>query len=252
MMQEKTLTKEAVFRGNLLLVNAQHPLRAVDPRAIIPVSMYAPSVCMHRDAANALQMLFGKIGSGDSIAAVSGYRSTEEQTDIYKNSCRENGKTFTRKYVALPNHSEHQTGLAIDVGLKQDKIDFIRPNFPNSGICRAFRESAADFGFILRYPKAKEHVTGIAYEPWHFRYVGHPHAKIMEENGMTLEEYTEFIKQYRADRRLIYRSTDSITAEIYYAPARSDSKTVSVPDAGICQISGNNVDGFVITVWKHT
>lgn len=252
MIQEKTLTKEAVFRGNLLLVNARHPLRDVDVRAMIPVAMHTPSVCLHRDAANALQMLLEKIGAGDSIVPVSGYRSAQEQTDIYRNSCRENGKTFTRKYVALPNHSEHQTGLAIDVGLKQDKIDFIRPKFPNSGICRTFRESAADFGFILRYPKAKEAVTGIAYEAWHFRYVGHPHAKIMEENGLTLEEYTEFIKQYRAERRLIYSSTDSITAEIYYAPAGGDSETVSIPDAGIYQISGNNFDGFIVTVWKHT
>lgn len=252
MIQERALTKDAVFRGNLLLVNAQHPLRDIDVRAMIPVSMHTPAVCLHRDAANALQMLLRKIGSGDSIVPVSGHRSAQEQIDIYKNSCRENGKTFTRKYVALPNHSEHQTGLAIDVGLKQDKIDFIRPNFPNSGICRTFRESVADFGFILRYPKAKEAVTGIAYEPWHFRYVGHPHAKIMEENGLTLEEYTEFIKQYRAERRLIYSSTNSITAEIYYAPAGGDSETVSVPDTGIYQISGNNFDGFIVTVWKHT
>ncbi len=251
MTQTITLKKENIFRGNLLLVNAQNPLRDTDTRVLIPVSMQSPTVYMHRDAANALQMLLQKIGAGDSVVPVSGYRSTEEQTAIYRNSCRENGKTFTRKYVALPNHSEHQTGLAIDVGLKQEKIDFIRPAFPNSGICRAFRENAADFGFILRYPKAKETVTGIAYEPWHFRYVGHPHAKIMEENGLTLEEYIEFIKPYQADRRLIFNRTDSITAEIYYAPASGDTTTVSVPDANIYQISGNNADGFIITVWKH-
>lgn len=251
MTQTITLKKENIFRGNLLLVNAQNPLRDTDTRVLIPVSMQSPTVYMHRDAANALQMLLQKIGAGDSVVPVSGYRSEEEQTAIYRDSCRENGKTFTRKYVALPNHSEHQTGLAIDVGLKQEKIDFIRPAFLNSGICRAFRENAADFGFILRYPKAKETTTGIAHEPWHFRYVGHPHAKIMEENGLTLEEYIEFIKPYQADRRLIFNRTASITAEIYYAPASGDTTTVSVPDADIYQISGNNADGFIITVWKH-
>lgn len=252
MKQNITLAKEDIYRGNLLLVNAQHPLRKMDEKALIPVSMRAPDVYMHRDAANALQMLFQTIGSGESIVSVSGYRSAEEQTAIYQNSCRENGKTFTRKYVALPNHSEHQTGLAIDLGLQQEKIDFIRPDFPNSGICRAFRENAADFGFILRYPKTKETVTGIAHEPWHFRYIGHPHAKIIEENGLTLEEYTEFIKQYQADHRLIYSSTASITAEIYYAPTSGDTTIISVPSTGIYQVSGNNFDGFIITVWKHT
>ncbi len=234
------------------MINAQHPLRETDTRALIPLSVHTPYVYIHRDAANAMQMLLQKIGAGESIVPVSGYRSKEEQTAIYQNSCRENGKTFTKKYVALPNHSEHQTGLAVDVGLKQEKIDFIRPDFPNNGICRAFRKNAADFGFILRYPKAKESITGIAYEPWHFRYVGHPHAKIIAANGLTLEEYTEFIKQYRENCRLIYSHTASITAEIYYAPAFTDAATLSVSETDIYQVSGNNFDGFIITVWKHT
>lgn len=251
MIQTLTLTKKDVFRGNLRLVNARYPLRNTDVRSMIPVSARFPDVYLHRDAANALQMLLGKIGSGDSVVPVSGFRSQEEQTEIYRSSCRENGKTFTRKYVALPNHSEHQTGLAVDVGLQQEKIDFIRPDFPNRGICRAFYENAADFGFILRYPQTKENLTGIAHEPWHFRYVGHPHAKIMEENRLTLEEYTEFIKKYRADRRLIYNRTESITAEVYYVPADAEAVTVSALEAEICQISGNNVDRFIVTVWKH-
>ena len=79
--------------------------------------------------------------------------------------------------------SEHQTGLAIDLGLASEEIDVIRPNFPYSGVCAAFRKQAADYGFILRYPAGKEAVTGIAYEPWHFRYVGVPHARFMLNRG---------------------------------------------------------------------
>ena len=84
---------------------------------------------------------------------------------------RESGRKFTETYVAVPGHSEHETGLAIDLGLKQDVIDFIRPEFPYEGICQRFRQLAPKYGFIERYPKGKEEVTGIGQEPWHFRYV---------------------------------------------------------------------------------
>ena len=107
----------------------------------------------------------------------------------YLQSLLENGEEFTNKFVARPGHSEHQTGLAIDLGLKQPDIDFLRPNFPYEGICQTFRELAADYGFIERYPVGKEAITGIAHEPWHFRYVGVPHAKIMVDHNWTLEEY---------------------------------------------------------------
>ena len=108
---------------------------------------------------------------------------------IYTDSLRENGPEFTAKFVAMPGHSEHLTGLAIDLGLRQPKIDFIRPAFPYEGICQKFRELAPAYGFIERYPKGKEHITGIAHEPWHFRYVGTPYSETMAFKGMTLEEY---------------------------------------------------------------
>ena len=91
--------------------------------------------------------------------------------------------------MALPGHSEHQTGLAIDLGLRGPEIDFIRPDFPYEGVCQRFRERAADFGFVERYPAGKEAVIGIAHEPWHFRYVGPSHAREMVHRGLVLEEY---------------------------------------------------------------
>ena len=97
----------------------------------------------------------------------------------------------TRKFVAYPGCSEHQTGLAIDLGANLPEIDFICPEFPDTGIFGKFREKAADFGFIERYPKGKEAVTGIGAEPWHFRYVGVPHAAVMKAGGLVLEEYAE-------------------------------------------------------------
>ena len=98
----------------------------------------------------------------------------QEQQRIWDDSMAEHGETFTRQYVALPGCSEHQTGLAIDLGKAAGYIDFIRPAFPYDGVCGRFRRLAARYGFIERYQRGKEEVTGISAEPWHFRYVGRP------------------------------------------------------------------------------
>lgn len=73
--------------------------------------------------------------------------------------------------------------------MRGENVDFIRPDFPYEGISQRFRELAPAYGFIERYPAGKERVTGIAHEPWHFRYVGTSHAKSMARQGLCLEEY---------------------------------------------------------------
>ena len=168
-MNKIELVRGDLYRGSLVLVNAGHPLRHENNRIekLTPVDARFPDILLRTDAADALKMILKKIGAGSSIVPVSGCRSAEEQTAIYNNSLRENGKEFTKKYVAMPGRSEHQTGLAIDLGLNKKKIDFIRPDFPYDGICGEFRKAAPDYGFIERYAGEKEEITGIAHEPWH-------------------------------------------------------------------------------------
>ena len=100
--------------------------------------------------------------------------------------------------VAKPHCSEHQSGLAVDLARDQPEIDPLCPEFPTYGICGLFRKRAAAFGFIERYPRGKESVTKIGYEPWHFRYVGFPHSVLIQRNGLCLEEYLTQLKQYPA------------------------------------------------------
>lgn len=195
MKKKITLDRSAVNRGALILVNADHPLRGTDEKNLTFVDMRFPDIMLQRSAVNVLQMILQKISAGDAIIPVSGYRSSQEQTAIYQQSLRENGEVFTKKYVALPDQSEHQTGLAIDLGLNRGNIDFICPDFPYEGICDAFRRMAPDYGFVERYAQDKEKITGISHEPWHFRYVGIPHAEIMTREGLVLEEYIDFIRQ---------------------------------------------------------
>lgn len=248
-MKTIILERENIYCGALLLVNARYPLRDNGINGFIPVDARFPNVFMERGAAAALRLALEKISAKDAIVPVSGYRSSEEQAILYDSSLKEHGEDFTKKYVALPSHSEHQTGLAIDLGLNKKEIDFIRPDFPYDGICGRFRRVAPDYGFIERYAEGKEGLTGIAHEPWHFRYVGFPHSKIIGENGFSLEEYLEFIKDYREGSRLAYTQGFGAGAEIYYIPAMGGKTLACVPENGGYQISGNNMDGFVMTVW---
>ena len=176
----------------LILVNRENPLRRFpDADMLEPVLEEYPDVLMEHRAARALRALLEAIGHRGEIIPVSGFRTQAEQQKIWDDTLLERGEEFTRKFVAYPGCSEHQTGLAIDLGANLPEIDFICPEFPDTGLFGKFREKAADFGFIERYPKGKEAVTGIGAEPWHFRYVGVPHAAVMKAGGLVLEEYAE-------------------------------------------------------------
>lgn len=252
MMNTITLPKEKVYYGNLLLVNAVFPVQYFRENGMVPADIGYPHILMKREAANVLQHIMKKIGCSDEIIPVSGYRSVGEQSDIYSNSLSENGKSFTEKFVALPKHSEHQTGLAIDLGLKKDTVDFICPDFPYYGICDEFRKAAPQFGFIERYQKDKEKITGIAHEPWHFRYVGYPHSEIISENEFSLEEYIDYIRDFQYGRKHLQIQKNGKETEVYYVPLDNyEAITISIPEQTVYQVSGNNVDGFIVTLWRQ-
>lgn len=188
----------------------------------------------------------------DDIVVVSGYRSKQEQTAIYEDSLRENGEAYTASYVALPGSSEHQTGLAVDVGARvEGDLDFIAPSFPDEGGCLAFKRLAASHGFVQRYKEGKEAVTGIACEPWHYRYVGAPHAAWMESLDLCLEEYIAYLRMFSFDGERLAYAEEGWRAEIYYVPAEEAGVTdVTVPACTAYTLSGNNVDGFIVTVYE--
>lgn len=246
-MNTITLTRDKIHEGELILVNAVHPLYRERTEEPVPVNARYPDIRLNRKATGMLQALLERLAAENEIVPVSGYRSHEEQTEIYRKSLKENGAEFTRKYVALPDRSEHQTGLAIDVGRYLENIDFLCPDFPYEGICEEFRRLAPDYGFIQRYPAGKEKITGIAHEPWHFRYVGFPHSAVMADMGLTLEEYIAFIKRYSPERRLIYRNT-----EVFFFPAAAPYTEIRLPEDALYQVSGNNTDGFIVTVWGES
>lgn len=249
-MNKITLLPNMLHSGNLILVNNAQPLYLEHSRES-ELTLFCgeePGILLEKEAASSLNDLLQAIKGRENILGVSGYRTQNEQRAIYSDSLKSNGPEFTRKYVALPNHSEHQTGLAIDLGLKQENIDFIRPYFPDEGICGRFKALAPSFGFIQRYKKGKEAITGIAEEPWHFRYIGRPHAELAECWHMALEEYIEEIKKYTQQAPLSFEGPSLFKYEIFFIPSNGHEQIINLPENVSCEISGNNTDGFIITL----
>lgn len=123
----------------------------------------------------------------------SAYRNIEYQRVLYQKSInrylkigksQEESEELTKKYINKPGTSEHNLGLAVDF----NEVD---EGFENTKAYKWLQENASIYGFILRYPKDKEEITGIEYEPWHWRYVGQEHAKKMNEESLCLEEYLQ-------------------------------------------------------------
>ena len=227
------MKQNSIYFGDLILVNASFQFRTEDKNILVPVDDQFPDILVNKKLADAYQNIMMEIHAQNKIVPVSGYRSHDEQTALFDSSLKDNGKEFTYKYVALPDHSEHQTGLALDVGINQENIDFIRPDFPYDGIAQDFRNIAPKYGLIERYGKEKEEITGISHEPWHFRYVGCPHAEYITEHNLCLEEYIDIIKKYTKENPLKYHHYN-----IYYEKTITSLDTV---------FSGNNVDGFIVT-----
>lgn len=123
--------------------------------------------------------------NGYNIIAVSAYRSYEYQYKLYNNYVTNKGFYYADIASARAGHSEHQTGLSVDIS--DLTLDY--DNFEKTKEFLWVKDNAHKFGFIMRYPKAKFHITGFKYEPWHYRYVGDSIATYIYNNNITLEEF---------------------------------------------------------------
>ena len=120
---------------------------------------------------------------GYDIVINSAYRSYQDQLDLEELYLKAYGQSYVDKFVAKPGYSEHQTGLSYDIGSKSINV------FANSKEYKWMLDNAHKYGFILRFPKKYENITGFRSEPWHYRYVGKKIAKIIHDEDITLEEY---------------------------------------------------------------
>lgn len=196
--------------GRKEIVNAENTMALVNktytlPGDYIPEDLIRPKVAfsfgnqdieksyLRKEAANALEEMFAAANKeGIQLYASSGYRSYDRQVEVFQFEVNKSGEDKAAQVVAIPGSSEHQTGLAMDI--TGESVQFLLiEELEKKPEGKWLKENAHRFGYILRYPKGKEKVTGYQFEPWHFRYVGKKAAKTIYERNWTLEEYFEHV-----------------------------------------------------------
>lgn len=178
-----------------MLLNAKHPLPDdYEPElADVGYANGRQQTMQVRAAAAFSAMAEAAKADGITLSPFSAYRSHQHQVTNYNRSIEnykasgyteEKAVELTQQYYAVPGTSEHEAGFSVD-------INGIEQSFEKTPAYAWLQEHCTTYGFILRYPANAEEITGIAYEPWHYRYVGANHAKIIAEKGITLEEYID-------------------------------------------------------------
>lgn len=261
----KKLSEEELHRGDLILVRAGAPYSFPDEMSLKDLysgrKKYSSGARAYQVSSTDIELdsfvlsklnemaetFFELTGEG-GLLIKSAYRSYESQKDILDYRIERDGEEEALKYVALPGESEHHTAMAFDMSVyKNGANTYIEDEEEYHWIY----ENAHKYGFVLRYPESKADITGIAYEAWHFRYVGAPHAQYMYSEGLVLEEYLEILKNEHSydGTHLNIDCDDGNKYEIYYVPALENGETeIILPSGYEYTISGNNTDGFVVTV----
>ena len=250
-----------MFKGDLILVNNDHEYKSDGTEDLVEIGpenektgryyvnvvqddykilsvVYEPMADMMHD--------FIEATSIEDVMLYGTYRSTEFQRELYENDLAANGSEEST-LVAKPGYSEHETGYAFDFTTMTDY------DYDGTGEYAWYTKNCYKYGFILRYPEGKESFTHIEYEPWHFRYVGLPHATYMTRYSLCLEEYIDMLHSYTYDgMHLEIIDDNGQNYEVYFYPADTASETtaIPVPKDSKYEISGNNIDGFIVTVYK--
>ncbi len=187
--------EQADAQGIMLLVNKQNTVSSdYEPPDLAPIKYYAedrPASCryLRQEAADHFhEMIEAAQVEGYHIVMTTAYRSYSYQKTLWNNYVARDGEAAASRYSARPGTSEHQTGLAADVSAASVNYALTQ-KFGETEEGKWLAENAHKYGFILRFTKEGEEITGYMYEPWHFRYVGEAAAKEIFEQGCTLEEY---------------------------------------------------------------
>lgn len=192
----------------LLLVNEDNPVPENYEVSVNFVPAYNGMLMDERIYQSWMDWYHDALEAGHELVLVSAYRSVDHQIsniEYFTQQRIDAGMSFdearaeTMRFMAVPGASEHHTGLALDIvdtdWYAQHPEGPLRQDYDTHPSQHYLIDSMADFGFILRYPKGKEEITGIGYESWHFRYVGPENAKFMQKHELTLEEYVGLIAE---------------------------------------------------------
>ncbi len=176
------------------LINRDNPVGSdYVPADLVKVSNVSSDFdeYLRQEAADSLAAMFWQAeNDGVPLLLIDGYRSYSEQRSLYYTYLEKYGSATVRTMDAHPGASEHQLGLAVDLGDRLRSCN-LRGCFADTSAANWLREHAWEYGWIERYPYGKTNITGINASPWHYRYVGYDMAKAITESGLTFEEYVE-------------------------------------------------------------
>ena len=223
--------------GYMALVNRQHPV-LLKPSSYQLMGVW-PTVAvsrvdgmyLHESALRAVSEMFAsarQAGMSDFFVS-SGFRSYADQVQLY-------GDGSNSAFVQPPGHSEHHTGLAADILVMG--IGMMEMADTTEG--RWLADNSYRYGLILRYPEGAMDITGIAFEPWHFRYVGRVHAYYMKRNNFVLEEYLQYIRQHGH----FYFNKNGVTYHVLYQVPYDGM--IYVPDGPEFIVSKDNKGGYIV------
>ncbi len=251
---------EQFLNNDLILVNKSNVLDS----SYIPEDMVYSKPSRGRSTINmrlnrqaTLQlnhMLEASYAEGVSgMVITSAFRTFEKQTSLYNNKInllsrqmnRKNAMEEASKVVAVPGSSEHQTGLAADICSEGTGLV---SNFGSTKQGKWLNDNSWRFGFIIRYPLDKTHITGIIYEPWHVRYVGSGHAEFMKKQNMCFEEYVEYLKHNRIINYTDNNNDNYIIQYISRYDSGTEAITLSLPDDSTWTISNCTKDSYILTI----
>jgi len=224
-----------ISNDHLLLVNRQYAVPSSITSNLINVSSQVwtldTSILLDEHVLNMLRIMFDSASSVGftQFRVTEGFRTLERQQTLY-NSMAETG------LAAPPNHSEHQVGFAVD-------ISYQGVNISNSRQGAWLMENSYKYGFILRYPAHKTEITGFPFEPWHYRYIGLPHAYFMHTNDFVLEEYIDYLREHR-EISIVHNRT---FYTVFYLSCTYE--TIEIPTNYSFSASRDNTGGIIVTVW---
>ena len=248
------MSKDDIHKGDLILVNGENHYQTDKPNDLVTVASQKTEKYSVKnnelevrekiiEPFNRMMDDFAAETGLTDVMVISAHRTVEYQQMLYENDLKRTGLDYSDE-VAKPGESEHHTGLVMDLGIvTSDGSKF----FDASGDHIWVNQNCYKYGFVVRYPESKKDITKIIHEPWHYRYVGPVHAAIMEEKGFCLEEYIDFLRKYPFDGDHLKTTVDGKDYEIYFVSASGDTTEVPVPKDKEYTVSGNNVDGFIVT-----
>ena len=260
-----TVDADQIHRGPCILVNFDVPYIFEEDEDVYSVfknktksyKVTSGSVFLRMEMINALNDMmdaFYAKTENRNIMVNSGFRNAKQQQEVYDSKLQLNGAEYAEKYVQKPGYSEHHTGYAMDLAVYDEgdlEVEGDEAMWTFDGKNEYFwvDQNCDQYGFVLRYSASKEDVTRIAYESWHYRYVGIGNALTMTNMGLSLEEYVNFIKDYSYNGTRYYITADNgdIYCTYYVKSNGQDGQKIPIPKtARSYQISGNNIDGFII------